>query len=209
MLGALAGLVGLGASYVLPHGVAAALTLGAAIVLTGALHLDGFLDGCDAFIASVSPERRLEILKDPRHGTFAVAGMFVAGSLWYAALVALPTHAYPTLLAFAGGVSRFGAVINAYAFPYARGGAVTRAFAARPAVAPLVAQGVVLALAGFLIFAPFVAAVPLAAVTALVLGRSIARRLGGGLVGDAYGFIIVCLEIAVLVALATAGSHFK
>lgn len=208
VLGALAGLVGLGAGFVVPHAIAAALTLGAAVVLTGALHLDGFLDGCDAFVASVSPERRLEILKDPRHGTFAVAGMFVAGSLWLAALVALPSHAYPALLAFAGGVSRLGAVLNAFAFPYARGGTVTRAFAARPAVAPLVVQGVALALAGYAIFPPFVAAVPIAAAVALVLGRSIARRLGGGLVGDAYGFVIVVLEIAVLVALSAAGSYF-
>ncbi|GAC1310319.1 MAG: hypothetical protein NVSMB19_24490 [Vulcanimicrobiaceae bacterium] len=207
MVGGLAGALGFAASAVAPRGVAAAVTLGAGIVFTGALHLDGFLDGCDAFVASVSPERRHEILKDPRHGTFAVAGMFVAGTLWYAALNALPPRAYPALAAYAAALARLAAVLNAYVYPYGRGGAITPAFAVKPPVTPLVCQAALLALAGFALGPPLVLALPVAAALALLLGGSIARRLGGGLVGDAYGFIIVVLEVGTLVAVTAAGAY--
>lgn len=207
-MGALAGTLGLAAAQFVPHPVAAGLTLGAGIALTGALHLDGFLDGCDAFFASASPERRREILKDPRHGTFAVAGMFVAGSLWFASLLALPPRAYPAFAAYAGALARLAALANAYAYPYAGDGAAARAFEARPAIGPLLVQGALLCIAGFAIAPPFVAAVPLASAIALVLGRSICERLGGAMVGDAYGFIIVVIEVGTLVTLSAAGTSF-
>jgi adenosylcobinamide-GDP ribazoletransferase len=207
VVGALAGLLGYGFSFVLPHALAAALALGAVIVLTGAIHVDGFLDGCDAFIATVSPERRLEILKDPRHGTFAVAGMFVAGTIWYASLAAIAPARYPAILAFAGALARAAAVPNAFVFPYARGGAVARAFVSRPAIVPLATIVIALVIAAFELAPAYVAIVPVAIALSLLLGRSIARRLGGGLVGDAYGFIIVIVEIVVLAVVAGAGSY--
>jgi adenosylcobinamide-GDP ribazoletransferase len=174
-------------------------------VLTGAIHVDGFLDGCDAFGASVSAERRLEILKDPRHGTFAVAGMFVAGALWLAALDAVPAGSFPATLAFSGALARAAVVPNAFFFPYAPGGRATDAFEVRPGIAPLVASLAILALAAYAFAPPFVALVPASLGAAHLIARWIARRLGGGLVGDAYGFSIVTLEIAILGILA-AGS---
>ena len=43
--------------------------------LTGGLHLDGLADCCDGLLASVAPERRLEIMRDPRTGAFGVIGL--------------------------------------------------------------------------------------------------------------------------------------
>ncbi|MDR1329382.1 MAG: adenosylcobinamide-GDP ribazoletransferase [Oscillospiraceae bacterium] len=42
------------------------------LAVTGGIHLDGLCDTCDALGAVVSPERRREILKDPRAGAFGV-----------------------------------------------------------------------------------------------------------------------------------------
>ena len=60
LLGAI--LVGLdwGLRRLWPPGVAAALLLVAWVALTGALHLDGFVDCCDALLAPVPRQRRLE-----------------------------------------------------------------------------------------------------------------------------------------------------
>jgi len=41
-----------------------------------------------------------------------------------------------------------------------------------------------------------------ATLVALLLGERLKRRLGGGLVGDVYGFIIVCCEAGIALALA-------
>ncbi len=200
VLGALAGCAGWAASAVLPHAPAAAVALAALVGLSGALHLDGFLDGCDAFLAPVPAERRHAILKDPRCGSFALAGLLVAGSLWFATLATIPASRYPAVLAFSGALARLAAVANAAVLPAARPeGLAAPALARRTPVVPLVAEALVLALAALWI-APFAwVLVPLAAIVALALGRWIARLLGGGLVGDAYGFIIIVVEIVVLV----------
>ena len=51
------------------------LVLLAWVILTGGLHLDGFGDSCDGLLATVDPARRLEIMKDPRAGSWAVIGL--------------------------------------------------------------------------------------------------------------------------------------
>ncbi|MSQ43748.1 MAG: hypothetical protein EXR45_06010 [Chloroflexi bacterium] len=43
------------------------------VVITGALHLDGFLDTCDGVFLS-RKERRLDAMRDSRLGSYAVAG---------------------------------------------------------------------------------------------------------------------------------------
>lgn len=51
-------------------------TVGAAIplILTGGIHMDGFMDTTDAMASWKSPEERLAILKDSHVGAFAVMG---------------------------------------------------------------------------------------------------------------------------------------
>lgn len=44
-------------------------------LLTGCIHLDGFMDVTDAVKSCRGPERRREILKDPHVGSFAVIGV--------------------------------------------------------------------------------------------------------------------------------------
>lgn len=44
------------------------------ILLSGGIHMDGYMDTCDAIHSYGSREKRLEILKDPHVGAFAVIG---------------------------------------------------------------------------------------------------------------------------------------
>ena len=52
--------------------VTAAITLITPFVLTGMLHLDGYMDVCDALLSRRNKEEKLRILKDPHTGAFAV-----------------------------------------------------------------------------------------------------------------------------------------
>lgn len=52
--------------------VTAAITLIIPFVLTGMLHLDGYMDVCDALLSRRNKEEKLRILKDPHTGAFAV-----------------------------------------------------------------------------------------------------------------------------------------
>jgi adenosylcobinamide-GDP ribazoletransferase len=45
------------------------------VIVTGGLHLDGLADCFDALFVPVPSERRLEILRDPRLGSFGVIGL--------------------------------------------------------------------------------------------------------------------------------------
>ncbi|WP_297714284.1 adenosylcobinamide-GDP ribazoletransferase [Clostridium sp.] len=52
--------------------VTTAITLIIPFILTGMLHLDGYMDVCDALLSRRDKEEKLRILKDPHTGAFAV-----------------------------------------------------------------------------------------------------------------------------------------
>jgi adenosylcobinamide-GDP ribazoletransferase len=202
VLGVLAGELGLLASLVLPAPLAVVVAFGAGLVLSGAIHLDGFLDAADALFAPVPAARRREILKDPHHGTFALAGLALVVPAWLAAVAAIPPAAWPWALAFCAGTARSGAVCNAFRLPYAPNGASAPAFERRPP-ALLLALGVLVAAACCRSHPWLIALVPLALALALALGAWCASRLDGVLLGDCYGAVIVVVELLLLAAVAT------
>ena len=67
----------------LPRSVAGLLIAAAPWLTTGFLHLDGFMDVCDAVLSRRDLPRRQEILKDSHCGAFAVISMvLLALSQW-------------------------------------------------------------------------------------------------------------------------------
>lgn len=167
------------------------------IALSGAIHVDGFLDCCDALFASTTAERRLEILKDVHHGSFAVVGMSLLTIMWLAALSGGYWDRLPWVLPFAAMLSRSVGVCVAGCFPHARSG-VKMPWLALVSVAWLAA---VLAFA-FYRHIPLMLTV-LAFPFALLLAWFASRRLNGGVTGDVYGFVIVVSEVSVLIGCST------
>ncbi len=53
----------------------AVLVVAVGAAMTGALHLDGWADCCDAFFVPASRERRLAIMADPHLGSFGIIGL--------------------------------------------------------------------------------------------------------------------------------------
>jgi adenosylcobinamide-GDP ribazoletransferase len=199
LIGGSAGTAAYLLSKIAPEPLAIAAAFAIPIVLTGALHVDGFLDSCDALFACVTPQRRLEIMKDPHHGTFAVAYFVVLCVVWIAALAALPMAKLPLVIAFACGNARWSAILSAFRFPYARGG--------RPSVPAVIAGGLTVALVAHLLGGWFWLAMPAVASLEVAAGLWSSRRLGGVLVGDVYGGLIVCGEVASLALCAVAAIH--
>lgn len=64
--------------FAVPVTVAALLLCAYPYAVTGAIHLDGFMDVVDAVRSCAAPEKRREILKDPHVGSFAVVGCVLA-----------------------------------------------------------------------------------------------------------------------------------
>ena len=95
-----------------------ALLLTLWVVLTGGLHVDGFLDSCDGLLGGRSAEQRLEIMRDPRVGSFAVIGGVLLMLLKFAALMAVVDRTAALLLAPTLG--RWCVSLAVVGFPYAR-----------------------------------------------------------------------------------------
>src|SRR3989339_349112 len=68
--------VNMAAVLVFPRMVADAFTLIALVILTGALHLDGFADTIDGIFGGKDRDDTLRIMADEHIGTFAVVGVF-------------------------------------------------------------------------------------------------------------------------------------
>jgi len=192
---------------VLPGGVAAAVLLLAWVGLSGALHLDGFVDCCDALLVPTSRERRLEILRDVHAGTFGIVGVTLLLLLKYTALAALVDGNRLPALLLIPTLARWGMAGSVLLYPYARPGpglgrrAKTGAGGAQLVVATgstllvtILAWGLGLGWAA-------------GALLILVLGTVLAsagwiRSKLGGLTGDAYGAICELGETVCLLALA-------
>ena len=194
-----------GAGALLFSTVAAALPL----LLTGGIHMDGWMDTVDALSSRQSRERRLEILKDPHCGAFAViwcgvylllqVGLFSA--LYGAGLILVLGPGY----VLSRGLSAFGVA----ALPSARRqgmlGAFTEGAHRGPSViAALIA--VALGGGGMIALAPQPGGCAVAAaVLALLCYRALALRQFGGVTGDTSGFFLQLCELALLLGVWIGG----
>ena len=75
-------------------------------IITGFIHLDGYMDVTDAVKSWRSLERRREILKDSHVGSFAVIGIVLLMIAQLALFASAPDHANPLILIFIPAVSR-------------------------------------------------------------------------------------------------------
>jgi adenosylcobinamide-GDP ribazoletransferase len=169
--------------------------------LTGALHLDGLIDTFDGLFAGRSPERRLEIMRDPRAGAFGVVTVVLLLALKLAALASLPADLRIAALVIAPGLGRWAIVLVTATFPYARPEGMGRAFKASIKRRHVVVAGALaLGAAGAVVGAGGIVVWLAASAAALLAGRWVTSRLGG-VTGDVYGAICELVEAGVLVAL--------
>ena len=183
----------------LPVLLNSALLLATLAALTRALHLDGFMDTCDALLGGFDRERRLAILRDPHVGAFAVVGVVCLLLVKLAALTALPGGYRTGILILFPCLSRAAMVLAMEWFPYARHEGLGTPFASddgrRPLAGLLLAAAAAAALA--LTGLPGLALAALAAAVAWTVGAW-ATRLLGGVTGDIYGAVNEISEVAVL-----------
>ena len=84
------------------------------VVITGGIHLDGFVDTCDALCSYGDRDKRLEILKDPHVGAFAIlwiGALLVAQLGLFAQIYETPASAKLLLFGYAGARALGGGMI--------------------------------------------------------------------------------------------------
>ena len=188
-----------------PIPVRSALVLALWVIVTGGLHLDGFLDSCDGLLGGSTPERRLEIMRDERVGAFGVAGGVLLLLLMFSSLSTLAGDRWAALL-LAPVLGRFGMSLAVVALPYARDSGLGRdikdhARRTDLLVAALIALASAIAVALLLqSLAPVV--VLLAAAAVYWLGTSFVLRRIPGMTGDTYGATNMLMEATTLLVFA-------
>ena len=183
----------------LPPLVVGAVLVAALLVLTRAIHTEGFLDCCDGLFGGYDAEARLRILRDTHVGAFAVIGGAALLLLKWSALAGIPDDIRSGLLVVFPCLSRFGMVATMALFPYAREQGLGTSFQdgrSRWQVGFALATAAVAAA----LFLGGGGAILLGIVVgvALGLGRWMTGLLGG-MTGDTYGAVNEVGEVAVLV----------
>lgn len=204
-VGALAALATSAALWLsLPAGVAAAVALMTAALLTGGLHEDGLADTADGLIGGQTKERRLEIMKDSRIGAYGTLALLLVTLVRWSALTALVTAGqhWAALIA-AGALSRAPMAVLIATLPNARGTGLSQ-LTGQPPRDAVIAALVIAAAFGFLCTGLGVVPLALAAAaTTALLARAAIKKIGGQ-TGDILGASQQLAEAAVL---AFAAAH--
>ncbi|MDR1703685.1 MAG: adenosylcobinamide-GDP ribazoletransferase [Clostridiales bacterium] len=209
--GAVIGLIWAGLAWVLlragaPSAITAAALSLAPFILTGFLHLDGYMDTCDAVLSRRPLEEKLRILKDPHTGAFAVIAVMALFIMQYASLDAI-TEGIADIAAFAF-IPVISRALSAMAVlclkPMAQSG-YARMFYEKSRTAHKIAVLVIIAISAvsFALHSALCGIVIFLAMTlAFILAVFPAYREFSGISGDITGFALVISELAGLLAWA-------
>ncbi len=205
LVGGLAAAVfGLACWLGLPAVLAAGLALAAALLATGCFHEDGLADVADGFGGGWTRERKLEIMRDSRLGTYGSAALVTVLLLRFGALASLatPSHAALALVA-AGAAARAPLPLFMLLLPRARTQGLS-AYADLPSGAAALAA-LALGLAALLLCLGFGGGLVAAAcllLAALFVARLCLKQIGG-YTGDVLGTLEQLGEVLVLLVAVT------
>ncbi len=203
LMGVLLLLVQVAAARLLGPFVAAVLVVAVWAALTGGLHLDGLADCCDGLLVSAPRERRLEIMRDPRVGSFAVTGLVLALLLKTAAVFSLETGSAAALGIVLAPVWARWWILLAARRPSARTDGLGSSFAAALTPRRLgVARVLPLVLLGIAAWFDWRSLVGVVLSGLACLGMlQLAQARIGGITGDVLGAVVELTEVALLVGM--------
>ncbi len=204
LAGALVGALGAAAYWLayalgLPPEAAAALSLAATLVATGCLHEDGLADTADGFGGGATRERKLEIMRDSRIGSYGACALIMSLVL---RAVALASLADPALVAAAliaaHAAARATMPVLMVLVPPARQDGLA-ADAGRPPRPSVIAAALLAGIALGLGLGPIAAIIALTLLSsATVFVAWLCSRQIGGQTGDVLGALEQVSEILIL-----------
>ena len=173
------------------------------VLIVGGLHVDGFADVVDAISSRAEREKKIEILKDPHIGTFAVLGIVVYYLLFATLAIVYFINAYDPFFLGAVFVLSRGIVVP-FALNFSlmseNGFLSSMRAGASKSVSTIIAMIIVIAFVAFLAFrsGKMTSIILLAgAITQLLLALR-CRRHFGGINGDCIGYMIQYSELVML-----------
>ena len=197
-----------------PAALRGAIILVIWVWITGALHVDGYIDSCDGLLAQKTARERLAIMKDVSAGSFGVAGAILLFIIKYGALTSIDPGALLVVLPLATVTGRAAMTYVMYRFPYARKTGMGKEFKDRVGLKDvLISLAVLVPISATFFFLSYPAYLGIAAsaVTVLFLelfGFWVLKRIPG-FTGDVYGAACELAEAIVLVWAAVMLRGFR
>ncbi len=173
------------------------------ILLTGGIHLDGFMDTVDALKSHAAPEKKRAILKDPHTGAFAAIGLGCYLLAYFALCQNLGSRAV-LWLAPMHVMSRSLSAVSGTWLPVRPGEGTLNFFhqAADKRVGIMAVLWVILSAAILAAVHPLTGGVmALGAIVTLLLVRRMAMKQFEGMSGDIAGFQLQVAELVMLALL--------
>ena len=181
------------------------------IAISGGIHLDGFIDTCDAVFSYGDREKKLEILKDSRTGAFGVIGcatLFIMQFGLYAQLK--ETSQYIVIAATGFVVSRCFAALALVFMKPAKTSGLGYVFSNNSGKRIVTITASVLMAFALIFMAVFSIKLAIVSTLLLILAavwfHAFCTREFGGTTGDLIGFIITIVECLILTVGALGGA---
>ncbi|NOU05800.1 MAG: adenosylcobinamide-GDP ribazoletransferase [Hyphomicrobiaceae bacterium] len=210
MVGALGGAAFLIARHLgLPADVASWLAIATMVLTTGCFHEDGLADFWDGIGGGHTVERKLEIMRDSRIGSYGGAAMIMMFGIRAAMIAALARASGDASAALAlvaaGLLGRSAITVVLTTTKAARLDGLAVAAQAPPAKASAAALAMSLLIFAIVPMQAGVAAIAASVLVALVMADLMRRQIGG-YTGDALGATEIKVELAALAAILAYAS---
>lgn len=185
----------------LPPYASALLAVGVLLLMTGGLHEDGLADVADGCGGGATRERKLEILRDSRIGSYGVLALIVVLGLRVVALAELPRLSDAgAALVIAGAMGRAMVPLAMRLTPSARSDGLGAGAGVPGGGMVLLTLAIALGLALWLLPGTAAAALMTALGGTLAVTLFAWRQLGG-YTGDVLGTVAVVAEVSVLLVI--------
>jgi len=203
VIGLIIGLILVGLNWLfgllLPPLVVDVLLLASLVVISGAIHLDGFADTCDGLAGHKTVEERWQVMHDSRAGAFGIVGVVLLLLIKYVALASIPEALLLMTLVLMPVVSRWAMTYALFAYRYARPSGLGKALK-QGTTWPRFTMATVITVAIAAVMAQLVGlAIMLFIWVVTVAVAAYFKSKFNGLTGDNYGAINEVAEVSVLI----------
>lgn len=176
------------------------------ILITGGLHVDGFMDTCDALHSYQERERKLEILKDPHIGAFSVICLVTYMLILLSGLSLVVAAEHIEVLCFVPFIVRAFSGIAIQSFKPAKDDGMLKVAADNgnsKVVKPVLIIELVIAVIAMCLVNPvYGIIVILIQIAVFIYYRFMSYRQFGGVTGDLAGYYVTIAELAAVITIA-------
>lgn len=194
-------------SIQLPTQMTAALLLAAGYLMTGGFHIDGLADTLDGFGGSFDPNKKLEIMRDSRIGTYGTLAVVVFSLCRYAAYLNIPNEAALSYFLLPLAWGRYSSLVLIRLLPYANPSHTDQPLkkvSSKPVVENLRKSELLLASVGILVSTWLLLGSQLSLIViisfaiAIIVLKRVALEQINGITGDVLGASNLIVEILLL-----------